>query len=293
MIQGTTRAIVIAILTSAILSSQANNFEDLKIDRVSAGHKFTEGPVWSPEGYLLFSDVPNDKILKFVPGKGTQIYRDNSNGANGNAVDDKGRLLSCESRTRRLVRESKGQMETVAEKWQGVQMNAPNDITVRKDGHVWFTDPAFGEQADKKTMDYYGVYHVSPKGVVTQLLKMTTRPNGITLSPNGKVLYISDSDARNVRAYDVDGKGALGNERVFVSNIDGSPDGIKTDEKGNLYVTGNEIFIYSPQGKLIRGVKTPEVPRNLAFGDPDFQTLYVTAFTSVYRIRMPFKGAQP
>jgi len=291
MIQEIVRATAIAILTCGILSSQS--FDDLKIDRVSAGHKFTEGPVWSPEGYLLFSDVPNDKILKFVPGKGTQPYRENSNGANGNAIDDKGRLLSCESRTRRLVREAKGAMETLAEKWEGVQLNAPNDITVRKDGHIWFTDPAFGEQADKKTMDYYGVYHVSPKGVVTQLLRMKTRPNGITLAPNGKTMYISDSDARNVRAYDVDGKGALTNERIFVSNIDGSPDGIKTDEKGNLYVTGNEIFIYSPQGKLLRSVKTPETPRNLAFGDADFQTLYVTALTSVYRIRMPFKGAQP
>jgi gluconolactonase len=291
MIQGTVKAIAIATFTCAILFSQT--FDDLKIDRVSAGHKFTEGPVWSPEGFLLFSDVPNDKILKYVPGKGTQPYRDASNGANGNAIDEKGRLLSCESRTRRLVRETKGVIETVAEKWNGVQMNAPNDITVRKDGHVWFTDPAFGEQSDKKQMDYYGVYHLTPKGVVEQLLKMKTRPNGITLSPNGRILYISNSDERNVRAYDVDGKGALTNERVFVSNIDGSPDGIKCDEKGNLYVTGNEIFIYSPQGKLIRAIKTPEVPRNLAFGDGDFQTLYVTAFTSVYRIRMPFKGAQP
>jgi gluconolactonase len=291
MIQGITRVTAIAVFSCGILSSQT--FDDLRIDRVSAGHKFTEGPVWSPEGFLLFSDVPNDKILKFVPGKGTQPYREASNGANGNAIDEKGRLLSCESRTRRLVRETKGQMEIVADKWEGAELNAPNDITVRKDGHVWFTDPAFGEQAEKKIMPYFGVYHLSPKGVLTQLLKMKTRPNGITLAPNGKTLYISDSDARNVRAYDVDGKGALTNERVFVSNIDGSPDGIKTDEKGNLYVTGNEIFIYSPQGKLIRGIKTPETPRNLAFGDADFQTLYVTAFTSVYRIRMPFKGAQP
>ena len=291
MIQRTVKLMATAIFTSGILFPQA--FDDLKIDRVSAGHKFTEGPVWSPEGFLLFSDVPNDKILKFVPGKGTQPYRDNSNGANGNGIDDKGRLLSCESRTRRLVRETKGQMEVLAEKWNGTPLNAPNDITIRKDGHVWFTDPAFGEQSDKKQMDYYGVYHVTPKGVVEQLLKMKTRPNGITLSPNGKILYISNSDERNVRAYDADAKGALTNERIFVSGVDGSPDGIKTDEKGNVYVTGNEIFIYSPQGKLLRGIKTPEVPRNLCFGDGDFQTLYVTAFTSVYRIRMPFKGAQP
>lgn len=291
MIQGIIKLMVIAILTCGIIFPQA--FDDLKIDRVSAGHKFTEGPVWSAEGFLLFSDVPNDKIHKFVPGKGTELYRDNSHGANGNGMDDKGRLLSCESRTRRLVRETKGQIEVLAEKWNGTPLNAPNDITIRKDGHIWFTDPAFGEQADKKQMDYYGVYHVTPKGILEQALKMKTRPNGIAVSPNGKILYVSNSDERNVRAYDIDGKGALSGERIFVSGVDGSPDGIKTDEKGNVYVTGNEIFIYSPQGKLIRNLRIPEVPRNLAFGDADFQTLYVTAFTSVYRVRMPFKGAQP
>jgi gluconolactonase len=181
----------------------------------------------------------------------------------------------------------------IAEKWNGTRLNAPNDITIRKDGHIWFTDPAFGDQAEKKELGYYGVYHVTPKGVVEQALQWKTRPNGITLSPNGRILYIANSDERNVKAYDIDGKGALTNERVFVSGVDGAPDGIKTDEKGNVYVTGNEVFVYTPQGKLIRGIKIPETPRNIAFGDGDFQSLFITAYTSVYRIRMPFKGAQP
>lgn len=269
-------------------------FDDLKIDKVSAGHQFTEGPVWFGEGgYLLFSDVPANRIHRLIPGKGVTVYRDNSNGANGNAIDAQGNLWTCESRTRRLVREGRNGVEVIAEKWEGKWLNAPNDITIRKDGHVWFTDPAFGAQADKKELDYYGIYHVTPKGVVEQALRWKTRPNGIALSPNGKTLYVADSDSRHLRAYDIDGKGALSKERVFVEGIDGSPDGLEVDEKGNVYVTANEIFIYSPQGKLVRSIKMPEVPRNLAFGDPDLQTLYVTAYTSVYRIRMPFKGATP
>jgi gluconolactonase len=284
------RAVFFLLMVVPLVFSQ--DFSQGQVEKVAANQKFTEGPVWSREGYLLWSDVPSNNINKFVPGTGVSLFRDNTNGANGNAFDDKGRLYTCESRTRRVVRtDKKGNVEVIAEKWEGKRLNAPNDIVVSKQGHVYFTDPAFGAQSDTRELDFYGVYHVNPKGEMQLIAKPSGRPNGITLSPNGRILYVSNSDDRNVVAYDVSKDGSAGNERVFVTGIDGVPDGIKTDEKGNLYVSARGVAIYSPEGKLLHTITVPETPANCAFGDPDLQTFYITARTSVYRVRLNVKGA--
>ncbi len=266
---------------------------ETRVDRVSAKHTFTEGPVWVPEGYLLFSDVPNDLVNKFVPGQGTTPWREKSNGTNGNAMDTEGNVYSCESRTRRVVRThlKSGKQEVLAERYEGKRFNAPNDICVRKDRNVYFTDPAFGQQADTRELDFYGIYRLSPKNELSLIAKPKGRPNGITLSPNGRLLYVSNSDERSVLVYDVDRSGAATNERVFVSGVTGVPDGIRTDEKGNVYVSCDDVAIYSPQGKLIKNIRIPETPRNITFGDPDLMSLYVTAYTGLYRVRLPVKGA--
>jgi gluconolactonase len=270
----------------------AQDFSDIKIEKVATGFAFTEGPVWSREGYLLFSDIPNNRILQYVPGKGTSVFRDNSNGANGNAFDAKGRLYTCESRTRRVTRtDRKGNVEVLAERWEGKRLNAPNDIVVRRDGHIYFTDPAFGAQAETRELDFYGVYHISPKGEMELIAKPAGRPNGIALSPDGRILYVANSDERNLRAYDLDRNGKASNERVIVSGIDGVPDGIRVDEHGNIYVTAKGLAVYSPDGKLLATIELPETPANCAFGDPDFMTLYITARTSLYRIRLNVRGA--
>ncbi len=289
----------IADVTSLLLVAalgMAQDFSDVKVERVSAGHVFTEGPVWSRDQFLLFSDVPANKILK-LDAKGTTVYRENSSGTNGNTFDAQGRLLSCESRTRRVVRtEKNGTITVLAEKFEGKRFNAPNDIVARKDGHIYFTDPAFGNQADTREMDFYGVYHLLPaKGSaapeIELLAKPAGRPNGIALSPNGRILYVANSDDRNVRAYDLDGKGAATNERVVVDKIEGVPDGMKVDEKGNLYVTAKALYVYSPKGALLTTIEIPETPANVSFGDGDYSTLYVTGRTSVYRIRLKVKGS--
>jgi gluconolactonase len=268
------------------------DFSHISIEKVDAGFRFTEGPVWSREGFLLFSDVPNNRIRKLVPGERSTVFRDDSHGANGNTYDAQGRLYSCESKTRRVVRlDKKGNIEVLAEKWEGKRLNAPNDIVVRKDGHIYFTDPAFGDQADTRELSFYGVYHITPKGVMSLIAKPAGRPNGIAFSPNGRILYVDNSDDRNVRAYDLDRNGEVSNERVLVSNIDGVPDGMKVDEKGNLYITAKGIAVYTPEGKLLQNIELSETPANCAFGDPDLQTLYITAHTSLYRIRLNVKGA--
>jgi len=268
------------------------DFSHISIEKVDGGFRFTEGPVWSREGFLLFSDVPNNRIRKLVPGERSTVFRDDSHGANGNTYDAQGRLYSCESKTRRVVRlDKKGNIEVLAEKWEGKRLNAPNDIVVRKDGHIYFTDPAFGDQADTRELSFYGVYHITPKGVMSLIAKPAGRPNGIAFSPNGRILYVNNSDDRNVRAYDLDRNGEVSNERVLVSNIDGVPDGMKVDEKGNLYITAKGIAVYTPEGKLLQNIELSETPANCAFGDPDLQTLYITAHTSLYRIRLNVKGA--
>jgi gluconolactonase len=266
--------------------------EERQIDRVAGGFRFTEGPAWSREGFLLFSDVPNDQILKYVPGEKPTVFRENSNGANGNAFDAQGRLYSCESRTRRVVRmDKKGNMQVLADKWEGKRLNAPNDIVIRKDGHVYFTDPAFGNQADTRELDFFGVYHITPKGELGLIAKPAGRPNGIAFAPGGHVLYVANSDEHNVRAYDVDHNGEVSNERVVISGVSGVPDGIRVDEKGNIYVAANAVAMYDAHGKLTETIEFSETPANCAFGDSDLQTLYITARTSVYRVRRNVKGA--
>ena len=277
-------------ITAGVMTAQ--DFSKITVEKVANRFSFTEGPVWSREGFLLFSDVPADKILKLEPGEKPVIFREDTHGANGNTFDVQGRLYSCESKSRRVIRtDKKGNVEVLAEKWQGKRLNAPNDIVVRKDGHLYFTDPAFGSQADGRELDFYGVYHIAPKGGMSLVAKPKGRPNGIAFSPNGRVLYVANSDDHNIRAYDVDKNGETSNERVAVAGIEGVPDGIRTDEKGNIYVAAKGIAVYTSTGKLLHTIELAETPANCAFGDADFQTLYATARTSVYRIRLDVKGS--
>lgn len=270
---------------------RAQDFSKTESEKVMGSLKFAEGPAWSKEGFLLFSDVPASKIHK-ITHQGPSVFRESSNGANGNAFDDKGRLYSCESASRRVTRtDKKGNIEVLAEKWEGKRLNAPNDIVVSKSGNVYFTDPAFGKQSDTRELDFYGVYHITPKGELNLIAKPQGRPNGITLSPDGKILYVVNSDDRNVRAYDVAKNGAVSNERVLVSGIEAPPDGIKTDDKGNLYVAAGKIFVYLPEGKPIGLINVPERASNCTFGDDTLQTLYITAQTSLYRVKLDVKGA--
>lgn len=273
-------------------SIPAQDFSDVSVDRVIAGRTFAEGPVWSPEGYLIFSDIPKSKILRWTPGELPSVLREDSNGASGNAFDSQGRLYTCESHGRRVIRtDKKGKIEVLADRYQSKRLNAPNDIVVRKDGEIYFTDPAFGNQQDSRELDFYGVFHLPRKGELEVIAKPRGRPNGIAMSPNGRVLYVTNSDERNIRAYDLDKTGAASGERIVISKIEGIPDGIRTDEKGNLYVAAKRIYVYTPEGKQIGEIPIGETPSNCAFGDADLQSLYITARTSVYRVRLNVRGS--
>lgn len=274
---------------------RAQEFPNIVVETIVKDAHFAEGPVWSPEGFLLFSDTVTDRINKWAPGKGVTQFASRPGGASGNTYDSDGRLYSCEFRERRVTRTAKnGKTDVIASRFEGKRLNAPNDIVVRKDGNVYFTDPAFGNQQDARALDFYGVFHVKPNGDLEAVARWKTRPNGIALSPNGRLLYVADSDARAIRVYDLAGNGTASNERTFAAGLDGVPGGLRTDEKGNVFAAANGILIYSPKGELLKQIQLAQTPSNLTFGDKDFAALYVTARTAVYRLSGGgLKGASP
>ena len=295
-----TLILTMTVLCATAIAAAQDDSPEIRIEKVVTGLRFTEGPAWAPDGFLLFSDTVTNKLHKLVPGQKDSEFAEIPGGPIGNAYDSEGRLYTCEFRERRITRTSKsGKVEVLAARFEGKRLNAPNDIVVRRDGHVYFTDPAFGNQQDTRELDFYGVFHLTQKGEIEPIAKLKTRPNGLALSSNGRTLYVTDSDAKCVRAYDLGRGGDLdrgpsgggGEGRVIVAKIPGVPDGIRIDEKGNLWVAANSVLCYSPQGKLLREIALPETPSNLTFGDADLETLYITARTSVFRVRLGVKGA--
>jgi gluconolactonase len=274
------------------LPPQISSDPHYEAEKVTASLQFVDGLVWSRSGFLAVADVRQRKIFKLDSNPHAQVLRDNDGGASGLAYDLQGRLYICESETRRVTRlDMNGKVETLAESWQGRKFNAPNDIVVRRDGHVYFTDPAFGSANDRRDLDFYGVWHISPKGDLDTLAKWQTRPNGIAVSADGKVLFVCDSDRHAVVAFDLDRAGAAGNQRDVVRNVAGVPGGVKTDVDGRFYVATRGVAVYSPQGKLQRTLMESENTSNCAFGEGDLESLFIAARGSIYRVKLGVKGA--
>jgi gluconolactonase len=260
------------------------------VERFGGNFAFVEGPVWVKDGYLVFSDIYNSRIMRSAGTNHFEVYRDSTNAANGNSMDVEGRLYSCERDGHRVVRmEKDGQLTVIASEFEGKRLNSPNDVVVRRDGQVYFSDPASDAVLEPKELGFNGVYHVTPQGKISLVAKMT-RPNGVALTPDGRTLYVADSQERKILAYDLDAEGKTSRERVFISGIDGGPDGLRVAANGNLYIACRGIAVYTPDGKFVKMIEFPETPANCAFGDSDLRTLYVTARTSVYRVRVPDKG---
>lgn len=287
-----------------------------KIEKLAGGFRFTEGPVWIKDGgYLLFSDIPANAILKWTPdGKVTPFRKPvfpgkfpdgQFIGSNGLTLDAQGRLISCEHGNRRVARTEKdGTITVLADRFEGKRLNSPNDAVYRKNGDLYFTDPPYGfvklDDDPAKELKFNGVFRLTKDGKLDLLVQDLTKPNGLGFSPDEKRLYISNSDPnRKVwMVYDVKADGTLAGGRVFYDvtreQADGLPDGLKLDTRGNLYGTGpGGVWIFSPQGKHLGTIQPPEVPANCHLGDADGKTLYMTARTGLYRIRLSVAGLRP
>ena len=271
---------------------------DSRLERLATGFQFTEGPVWNTsEGFLLFSDIPANRIYQWSSDRGVKVFLDPSGNSNGLTYDKEGRLLICEHGNRRLSGIEKDSSYTVlADRFRGKRFNSPNDVVVRSDGTIYFTDPPYGIQPEQQELQFQGVYRLDPVSrKLTLLVDDFERPNGLAFSPDETVLYIADSSARrHVRAFEVKDDGTLDNSRVFAeirSKLPGNPDGMKVDVDGHLYVSAaGGIWVFSENGEHVGTIETPETPANCAFGDKDWKSLYIAARTSVYRIRLGVPG---
>jgi gluconolactonase len=269
--------------------------KDARLEKVADGFQFTEGPVWNPAGFLLFSDIPANQIVKFVPGAAPTAFRTPSGNSNGLTYDRAGRLLACEHSNRRVTRqEADGSLTVLASSYDGKKLNSPNDIVVRSDGTIYFTDPPYGIREEQKELPFQGVYKISPEGKLTLLAQDFDRPNGIALSPDEKTLYVDDSARLHVRAFAVAPDGSISHGRILAelkSARQGVPDGMKVDRKGNLYVTGpGGVWVFDKRGKHLGTILMAELPANCGWGDADYRTLYLTARTGLYRIRLKIPG---
>ncbi|MBL9201011.1 MAG: SMP-30/gluconolactonase/LRE family protein [Opitutaceae bacterium] len=262
------------------------------IERLATGFQNSEGPVWvAARGELLFSDVNGNAIHRWRGGQ-LSTFRMPSNNSNGLALDSQGRLVSCERGTRRVARtEADGTVTVLADRFEGRRFNAPNDLAVRRDGSVYFTDPTFGAVAGSLELDFQGVYRISPDGrALTLVIRDLALPNGLAFSPDERQLYVNDNQTGVIRVYDVAADGSLANGRLFTDQVPGA-DGMKVDVEGNVYCTSTPgVRVFDRAGRLLGTIVPPERPANCAFGDTDGKSLFMTCRTGLYRVRLDTAG---
>jgi gluconolactonase len=287
---------------------------DAKIEVISDGHQWSEGPVWNKSGnFLLWSDVPRNKISKWDPETGkTSIFMDPSGydgpktewgepGSNGLMMDSKGKLIVCDHGNRRVYRlEDDGTKTTICDRFNGKKFNSPNDLIIHSNGDIYFTDPPYGlKDKAAREIEWHGVYRVKPDGTVTLLTKEMSRPNGIGLSPDEKTLYVAQSDNENAifKSWPINEDGTLGSGKVLLDAMpwvrkgdQGMPDGMAVDTQGNIWGTGpGGVMIISPEGKLLGRIMMGKKTANCAFGE-DGSTLFMTSSNFICKVKTKVMG---
>ena len=278
-----------------------------KVERIAHGMRWAEGPVWLGDSRtLVWSDVPGNCMYRWDEESGAVgVFRKPSNNANGNTRDRQGRIVTCEHLSRRVTRtEHDGRITVLADNYQGKRFNSPNDVVVKSDGSIWFTDPVFGiggyYEGEKDTPQLpFNVYRIDAKGSVTVAAKGINQPNGLAFSPDESLLYVVESRAvpRKILAYDVIGGGKLANRRVAIDAGPGTPDGFRCDIDGNLWCGWgmgqaglDGVHVFNPAGKLIGRIDLPERCANLCFGGVHRNRLFMAASTSVYSLYVNTQG---
>ena len=268
-----------------------------------SGAEWSEGPVFiKNRNMVVWSDIPNDRMLSWTPKAGVEIFRSPSGYSNGNFLDLQGQLLTCEHGNRRISRTNKnGEVVTIVDNFNGKKLNSPNDLVVKSDGSIWFTDPPYGILSDKEghksdsELEGNFVFRYDP--IVDKLTLISDdfdKPNGIAFSPDEKFLYIADSgDPKNIRVFNVSEDGeSINKGRVFAEISPGVPDGFRVDTDGNVFTSASDgIQVFTPSGVMLGKILVPERTANCAFGGKNRETLFITASTSLYSIAMNAKGA--
>jgi len=285
--QATLLVLVVLISTAGVVSAVASTVPWGAAERVATGFQFTEGPVWHPAGFLLFSDVQGNRIVRWTAPDQTATFRQPSGNSNGLIFDSQGRLVACEHSNRRISRtELDDNIVTLADRYQGMRLNSPNDIAIKSDGSIYFTDPPYGISPGQQELPYNGVFRISqPRNELTLLSSDFDRPNGLAFSPDESKLYIADTSRGHIRVFDVQPDGTLQGGAVFVQVS--SPDGMKVDAKGRLYVASSTgVRVFTAAGETFGTIALAEQPSNCCFGDADGKSLFVTARSSLYRVRL-------
>jgi gluconolactonase len=266
-----------------------------EVETIGEGYAFTEGPVWHPrERWLVFSDIPPSRMHIWRPGKAASVFREPSAMANGNSLDRQGRLVTCEHATSRVTRtEADGRVTVLASHWQGKELNSPNDIVVRSDGRIYFTDPTYGREAQtglvrEPQLTIRGVYRIDPDGRLALVADDFVQPNGLCFTPDEHRLYVNDSEANATRVFDVDADGNVRNGRQWV---DVGWDGMRVDSQGNLYCAGPDgIHVVGHDGVRLGVLLFDAFASNVCFGGDDLRSLFVTVSDKVMRVRVKVPG---
>lgn len=267
-----------------------------EVVKVAGDCKFTEGPAFSPKGFLLFSDIPNTRIVRYDLDGSVSDFMKPSGKANGLVFDAAGNLYACQGEARRVVKIGTvdGKVEVLADKYEGKLLNSPNDLALDHAGGLYFTDPRYGSE-DGVEQSVMGVYYVSATGALTRVIDSLQRPNGVLVSNDGKTLYVAEPNKRELWSYPIVGPGQIGSGKlIFTGDAEldgGGPDGMALDADGRIYTTYGGIVVHSPDGKLLGRIPVPERPANCTFGGADGKTLFITARTGLYAIDLAVAGA--
>ena len=284
------------------LQAESPRFWDLfdqsaTLDKMATGFGFTEGPVWDPQGFLYVSDEDKNRLSRVYPDGRVETVLEIGD-PDGSTLDSQGRLVTTASVLRAIIQvDPDGKYKVLADKYEGKKFNSPNDVIVGPDGALYFTDPTLDlPKGEKQEIPFQGVYRLGNDGSVRLLTSDLAQPNGLAFSPDGRRLYIDDTKQREIRVYDVGANGELKNGRLFgkEEGRGGVPDGMRVDANGNLFVTGpGGIWVWDALGNHLGTVLLPETAANLNWGEADYRTLYITAQTSVYRLKTKTRGFVP